>query len=76
MKRISQRQAIYELMTHETWRGPKGRWWTFDELKYDLHRLRGITASPTGISARIREFEHEKRVRKGYHNLWEYRVKP
>lgn len=48
------------------------RWWTFAEIKEETFRRFGKVDSEAAISARIREFDHDKRVRSG--RLWEYRM--
>lgn len=56
------------------------QWWTIDQLETELMHKYGIRATPTGISARIRDLRKEKfggyRVdnRNVSGGLWEYRL--
>jgi hypothetical protein len=51
-----------------------GEWFTLGELKSEIAARFQRTDSEAGISARIREFAHEKRVRNGHKHLYEYRM--
>ena len=64
---MTQREAVKLTMSD-------GRWWTLPGLKWFIAANYEVFAAETSISARIREFPHERRLKTGHRGLYEYRV--